>query len=324
MAAPRSSSACRPRSERTLEGYPHSEAVRRPAPATSSSPLAHPVTKLIICDEPTHRARRDRPEAGHQASERPSGPARLRHDLRVTTWPSSPRSAPRSPSCTPARSSGGPPVELLTNPIAQVHARPARLRPLHRGRRQDGTRLHQVPGSVPSPERTSRRAVASPRSSHPRSAWTCIRHQVGARQVPSFSELPDDLKASGSRRTSSSVKTATATSELNEQRIRRSPSSSSLTSPPFQNAPSLLHPNLVRAVNHVTIKLMPETIGIVGRSPAAASRPRPTSCAACRGPTSVRSTSGQDVTKPRTADRKRMGRVVSVCVPGPRNRAQRA
>ena len=71
---------------------------------------------------------------------------------------------------------------------------------------------------------------------------------------------------------------------------------------------SLLHPNLVHAVNHVSIKLMPgETIGIVGES----------GCG-LQSPTSGKVYfKGQDVTK-RTADlRKQMGRVVSVVFQDP-------
>ena len=53
---------------------------------------------------------------------------------------------------------------------------------------------------------------------------------------------------------------------------------------------SILHPNLVHAVQGVTIRLMPgQTIGIVGES-VAVSPPPPTSCAACRPPRAARST----------------------------------
>ena len=76
---------------------------------------------------------------------------------------------------------------------------------------------------------------------------------------------------------------------------------------------SLLHPNLVHAVNHVTIKLMPgETIGIVGESGCGKSTTANVMCG-LQSPTSGKVYfKGQDVTK-RTADlRKQMGRLVIV------------
>ena len=81
---------------------------------------------------------------------------------------------------------------------------------------------------------------------------------------------------------------------------------------------SLLHPNLVHAVNHVTIKLMPgETIGIVGESGCGKSTTANVMCG-LQSPTSGKVYfKGQDVTK-RTADlRKQMGRVVSVVFQDP-------
>ena len=44
---------------------------------------------------------------------------------------------------------------------------------------------------------------------------------------------------------------------------------------------SLLHPNLVHAVNHVTIKLMPGERSALWASPVVANPPPRTSCAAC-------------------------------------------
>lgn len=81
---------------------------------------------------------------------------------------------------------------------------------------------------------------------------------------------------------------------------------------------SLLHPNLVHAVNHVSIKLMPgETIGIVGESGCGKSTTANVMCG-LQSPTSGKVYfKGQDVTK-RTADlRKQMGRVVSVVFQDP-------
>ena len=81
---------------------------------------------------------------------------------------------------------------------------------------------------------------------------------------------------------------------------------------------SLLHPNLVHAVNHVTIKLMPgETIGIVGESGCGKSTTANVMCG-LQSPTSGKVYfKGEDVTK-RTSDlRKKMGRVVSVVFQDP-------
>ena len=81
---------------------------------------------------------------------------------------------------------------------------------------------------------------------------------------------------------------------------------------------SLLHPNLVHAVNHVTINLMPgETIGIGGVSGCGKSTTANVMCG-LQSPTSGKVYfKGQDVTK-RTADlRKQMGRVVSVVFQDP-------
>ena len=81
---------------------------------------------------------------------------------------------------------------------------------------------------------------------------------------------------------------------------------------------SLLHPNLVHAVNNVSIKLMPgETVGIVGESGCGKSTTANVMCG-LQSPTSGKVYfKGQDVTK-RTADlRKQMGRVVSVVFQDP-------
>ena len=81
---------------------------------------------------------------------------------------------------------------------------------------------------------------------------------------------------------------------------------------------SLLHPNLVHAVNNVSIKLMPgETIGIVGESGCGKSTTANVMCG-LQSPTSGKVYfKGEDVTK-RTSDlRKKMGRVVSVVFQDP-------
>ena len=89
---------------------------------------------------------------------------------------------------------------------------------------------------------------------------------------------------------------------------------------------SLLHPNLVHAVNHVTIKLMPgETIGIVGESGCGKSTTANVMCG-LQSPVASGKVyfKGEDVTK-RTADlRRKMGRVGLRRLPGPRHRAQPA
>ena len=81
---------------------------------------------------------------------------------------------------------------------------------------------------------------------------------------------------------------------------------------------SLLHPNLVHAVNGLTLKLMPgETIGIVGESGCGKSTTANVMCG-LQSPTSGRVLfKGEDVTK-RTAEiRKKIGRVVSVVFQNP-------
>ena len=81
---------------------------------------------------------------------------------------------------------------------------------------------------------------------------------------------------------------------------------------------SLLHPNLVHAVNGLTLKLMPgETIGIVGESGCGKSTTANVMCG-LQSPTSGHVYfKGEDVTK-RTAEiRKKIGRVVSVVFQNP-------
>lgn len=81
---------------------------------------------------------------------------------------------------------------------------------------------------------------------------------------------------------------------------------------------SLFHPNMVNAVQGVTIKLMPgETIGIVGESGCGKSTTANVMCG-LQSPTSGHVYfKGEDVTK-RTAElRKKMGRVVSVVFQDP-------
>lgn len=81
---------------------------------------------------------------------------------------------------------------------------------------------------------------------------------------------------------------------------------------------SLLHPNLVHAVNYVSLKLMPgEVVGIVGESGCGKSTTANVMCG-LQAPTSGKVYfEGQDVTK-RTAElRKKMGRVVSVVFQDP-------
>ncbi len=81
---------------------------------------------------------------------------------------------------------------------------------------------------------------------------------------------------------------------------------------------SILHPNLVHAVQGVTIKLMPgETVGIVGESGCGKSTTANVMCG-LQSPTSGHVYfKGTDVTK-RTADlRKKIGRVVSVVFQDP-------
>ena len=81
---------------------------------------------------------------------------------------------------------------------------------------------------------------------------------------------------------------------------------------------SLFHPNLVHAVNHVSIKLMPgEVIGIVGESGCGKSTTANVMCG-LQSPTSGKVFfKGDDVTKRTPELRKKMGRVVSVVFQDP-------
>lgn len=81
---------------------------------------------------------------------------------------------------------------------------------------------------------------------------------------------------------------------------------------------SLLHPNKVKAVRGVTIKLMPgETIGIVGESGCGKSTTANVLCG-LQTPTSGKVYfKGKDVTKRTAADRKTIGRVLSVVFQDP-------
>ena len=81
---------------------------------------------------------------------------------------------------------------------------------------------------------------------------------------------------------------------------------------------SLLHPNMVKAVRGVTIKLMPgETIGIVGESGCGKSTTANVLCG-LQAPTSGKVYfKGKDVTKRTAADRRTIGRVLSVVFQDP-------
>ena len=92
-----------------------------------------------------------------------------------------------------------PTKELLTNPIHEyTRGLLGSVLSIEEGAK-DGTRLHQVPGSVPSPEDFPRGDRFAPRSSHPTLGLDV--HPV-IKSVPGkyhrYSELPDDcLKANG-------------------------------------------------------------------------------------------------------------------------------
>lgn len=81
---------------------------------------------------------------------------------------------------------------------------------------------------------------------------------------------------------------------------------------------SILHPNLVHAVQGVTIKLMPgQTIGIVGESGCGKSTTANVMCG-LQAPTSGKVYfKGKDVTKRTAEDRRHMGRVISVVFQNP-------
>lgn len=81
---------------------------------------------------------------------------------------------------------------------------------------------------------------------------------------------------------------------------------------------SLLHPNMVKAVRGVSLKLMPgETIGIVGESGCGKSTTANVLCG-LQAPTSGKVYfKGKDVTKRTAADRRTIGRVISVVFQDP-------
>ena len=83
---------------------------------------------------------------------------------------------------------------------------------------------------------------------------------------------------------------------------------------------SILHPNLVHAVQGVTIRLMPgQTIGIVGESGCGKSTTANVMCG-LQAPTSGKVYfKGKDVTKRTAEDRRHMGRVISVVFQNPAN-----
>ena len=92
-----------------------------------------------------------------------------------------------------------PTVELLTNPIHE-YTRGLLGSVLHRRGRQDGTRLHQVPGSVSLSGGLPRGDRFAPRSSPPHPLGLDVHPVI--KSVPGkyhrYSELPDDyLKANG-------------------------------------------------------------------------------------------------------------------------------
>ena len=81
---------------------------------------------------------------------------------------------------------------------------------------------------------------------------------------------------------------------------------------------SIFKPNLVHAVRNVSLKLMQgETIGLVGESGSGKSTTANVMCGLQEATSGQVFFKGQDVTKRTAADRKRMGRVVSVVFQDP-------
>ncbi|EPD69355.1 ABC transporter ATP-binding protein [Corynebacterium pyruviciproducens] len=80
----------------------------------------------------------------------------------------------------------------------------------------------------------------------------------------------------------------------------------------------LLHPNIVKAVDGVSLTLMPgETIGIVGESGCGKSTTANVMCGLQKPTSGTVYFRGEDVTKRTAANRKKMGRVVSVVFQDP-------
>ena len=80
----------------------------------------------------------------------------------------------------------------------------------------------------------------------------------------------------------------------------------------------LLHPNIVKAVDGVSLTLMPgETIGIVGESGCGKSTTANVMCGLQKPTSGTVFFRGEDVTKRTAANRKKMGRVVSVVFQDP-------
>jgi len=76
----------------------------------------------------------------------------------------------------------------------------------------------------------------------------------------------------------------------------------------------LLHPNIVKAVDGVSLTLMPgETIGIVGESGCGKSTTANVMCGLQKPTSGTVFFRGEDVTKRTAKNRKKMGRVVSSC-----------
>ena len=81
---------------------------------------------------------------------------------------------------------------------------------------------------------------------------------------------------------------------------------------------SLLHPNLVHAVRGLTLKLMPgETIGIVGESGCGKSTTANVMCGLQKPTSGKVYFKGKDVTNRTAADRRVIGRVISVVFQDP-------
>ena len=203
-----------------------------------------------------------------------------------------------------------PPKELLTNPNASTPAVFLGSVHVHRERFRSPTRC---PRAVPGARAISPRAIIAGAPLEPSAYRRTPVRSSSACPAPSTSipELPDEVLKGKWFDPSRGGDV-----DERDRRQRRRAGSSSLDDVHVTfrtRTGSILHPNLVHAVQGVTIKLMPgQTIGIVGESGCGKSTTANVMCG-LQAPTSGKVYfKGKDVTKRTAEDRRHMGRVISV------------